>query len=65
MPIVIGKQLSRDAEPLLLGGPQTGYSVPQTRMEVGLHGTGSDVTGVTILELWPWRSESGRMTRGR
>ena len=46
--IVIGRRLSRDGAPLLLGGPQTGYSVPQTWMEIGLHGAGYDVTGVTI-----------------
>lgn len=46
--IVIGKRLSRDGAPLLLGGPQTGYSVPQTFMEIGLHGAGYDATGATI-----------------
>jgi penicillin amidase len=46
--IAIGKRLTRDGIPLLLGGPQTGYSVPQTFMEIGLHGAGYDVTGATI-----------------
>jgi len=46
--VVIGRRLSRDGAPLLLGGPQTGYSVPQTWMEIGLHGAGYDVTGVSI-----------------
>lgn len=32
----------------MLGGPQAQYSAPQTFFEVGLHGAGYDVTGVTI-----------------
>src|SRR5450755_1855510 len=46
--ILIGKRLTRDGAPLVLGGPQTGYSIPQTFMEIGLHGAGYDVTGATI-----------------
>ncbi len=45
---VIGATLSRDGVPLLLGGPQMGYSAPQINHEVGLHGAGFDVTGMTI-----------------
>jgi penicillin amidase len=45
---VIGPELSRDGRPLLLGGPQMGYTAPQINHEVGLHGAGFDVTGMTI-----------------
>jgi penicillin amidase len=46
--IVIGPSLSASGNPLLLGGPQMGYSTPQINHEVGLHGGGFDVTGMTI-----------------
>src|SRR5215471_15702826 len=46
--VVLSGRLTKDGAPLLLGGPQAQYSVPQTFMEVGLHGAGYDVTGVTI-----------------
>jgi penicillin amidase len=46
--VVISGRLTRDGAPLLLGGPQAQYSLPQTFMEIGLHGAGYDVTGVTI-----------------
>lgn len=45
---VIGPELSRDGRALLLGGPQMGYTAPQINHEVGLHGAGFDVTGMTI-----------------
>ncbi|MGI9006376.1 MAG: penicillin acylase family protein, partial [Streptosporangiaceae bacterium] len=46
--VLISGRLTRSGAPLLLGGPQAEYSVPQTFMEIGLHGAGYDVTGVTI-----------------
>jgi penicillin amidase len=46
--MVISSKLSADGAPLLLGGPQMGYSTPQINHEVGLHGAGFDVTGMTI-----------------
>lgn len=46
--VVLSGRLTKDGAPLLLGGPQAQYSAPQTFMEVGLHGAGYDVTGVTI-----------------
>ncbi|MGA7272238.1 MAG: penicillin acylase family protein [Acidimicrobiia bacterium] len=46
--MVISSRLSEDGAPLLLGGPQMGYSTPQINHEVGLHGAGFDVTGMTI-----------------
>ena len=45
---VLSGKMTRDGAPLLLGGPQAQYSVPQTFYEIGLHGAGYDVTGVTI-----------------
>lgn len=46
--VVIGPSLTADGRALLLGGPQTGRSVPQFFHEIGLHGAGVDVTGVGI-----------------
>jgi len=46
--VVLSGRLTKDGAPLLLGGPQAEYSAPQTFMEIGLHGAGYDVTGVTI-----------------
>ena len=50
--IVIGSRLSADGRPLLLGGPQMGYSTPQVNHEVGIHGAGFDVTGMEVAG-WP------------
>ncbi len=46
--IAISGRLTRDGQPLLLGGPQIGHSLPQGFMELGLHGAGFDATGVTL-----------------
>jgi penicillin amidase len=46
--IALAGRLTRSGQPLLLGGPQLGYSLPQTFMELGLHGAGFDATGVTL-----------------
>lgn len=35
-------------EPIMFGGPQTGYLKPSALYEVGLHGAGYDVTGVGV-----------------
>ena len=44
-----GKQLSGGGRPLLLEREsQTGYGVPQTWMEAGLHKAGYDITSITI-----------------
>jgi penicillin G amidase len=50
--IVIGPRLSADGRPLLLGGPQMGYSTPQVNHEIGIHGGGFDVTGMELAG-WP------------
>jgi penicillin amidase len=46
--IALSGRLTQDGAPLLLGGPQTGYSLPQSFMEIGLHGAGFHVSGVTL-----------------
>jgi len=46
--MVVSGKLTRSGSPLLLGGPQMGYGTPQINHEVGLHGAGYDVTGMTI-----------------
>lgn len=50
--VLIGPRLSADGKPLLMGGPQMGYSAPQINHEMGLHGAGFDVTGMEIAG-WP------------
>jgi penicillin amidase len=50
--VVLGPRLSADGRPLLLGGPQMGYSTPQVNHEIGLHGGGFDVTGMELAG-WP------------
>ncbi len=49
--IAIGPELSASGYPLLLGGPQQGYSVPQINHEVGIHGGGFDVNGAAVAGL--------------
>jgi penicillin amidase len=49
--MVVAPRLSADRRALLLGGPQMGYSTPQINHEVGLHGAGFDVTGMTIAGI--------------
>jgi penicillin amidase len=46
--VAISGRLSASGCPLLLGGPQTGNTTPQTFHEVGLKGPGIDVTGAGI-----------------
>ena len=49
--IAVSGRLSATGFPLLLGGPQIGYSVPQGFVEIGLHGAGYDTTGVALAGL--------------
>ena len=49
--IAIAPKLSADGHALLLGGPQIGYSAPQLSHEMGIHGAGYDVTGISIAGL--------------
>jgi penicillin amidase len=46
--LVISPRLSKSGSALLLSGPQLGYGTPQISHEVGLHGGGLDVTGISI-----------------
>ncbi|HEU0031875.1 MAG TPA: penicillin acylase family protein [Kofleriaceae bacterium] len=46
--ILIGPSMSADGHALLMGGPQMGYGAPQINHELGLHGAGFDVTGMSI-----------------
>lgn len=46
--IALSGRLTASGHPLLLGGPQIGYSVPQGFVEIGLHGAGYDATGVAL-----------------
>src|SRR5205085_381903 len=43
------RTLSR--HPLLLGGPQMGFSTPHVGFEIGLHGAGFDVTGMAFAGM--------------
>ncbi len=47
--VVIAPELTAGGSPLLLGGPQMGYSAPQINHEIGLHGGGFEITGMTII----------------
>ncbi|KYK31151.1 MAG: hypothetical protein AYK22_08215 [Thermoplasmatales archaeon SG8-52-3] len=50
---VVSPEKSSSGNTLLLGGPQMGYSIPQQVVEIGLHGAGMDVVGVTIPGIGP------------
>jgi len=50
--VLIGPRLTADGHPLLMGGPQMGYSTPQVNHEIGIHGGGFDVTGMELAG-WP------------
>ncbi|MCP4205116.1 MAG: penicillin acylase family protein [bacterium] len=49
--IAIGSKLSATGYPLLLGGPQQGYSVPQINHEIGIHGGGYNANGASVAGL--------------
>ncbi|MCG8349656.1 MAG: penicillin acylase family protein [Chloroflexales bacterium] len=51
--VLIGSELSADGSPLLLGGPQMGYTAPQINLEIGLHGAGYNLTGIAVVGA-PW-----------
>jgi penicillin amidase len=46
--MVVSGALAANGVPVLLGGPQTGMSVPSFFHEIGLHGGGYDAEGVTV-----------------
>lgn len=49
--IVLGPKMTADGYPLLLHGPQMGYTVPQINHEMGIHGGGFDLTGMEVAGL--------------
>ena len=51
--VVLGPGMTADGRPLLLGGPQMGYSVPQINHEIGIHQGNLHVTGMEIAGV-PW-----------
>jgi len=46
--MVVSGALTADGVPILLGGPQTGMSLPSFFHQVGLHGGKYDASGVTV-----------------
>jgi len=50
---VVAPQKSETGNPLLLGGPQMGHSIPQIVVEVGMHGAGINASGMTFPGVGP------------
>ena len=50
---VVAPQKSETGNPLLLGGPQMGHSIPQIVAEVGMHGAGINASGMTFPGVGP------------
>ena len=46
--MVVSSELTADGVPILLGGPQTGMSLPSFFHQIGLHGGKYDASGVTV-----------------
>lgn len=67
---VVGKDKSATGYPMLMGGPQMGFTMPGFLYEAGLHGGGMDVVGTTPIGFIPiffghngntaWSSTVGR-----
>ncbi|PZU57959.1 MAG: hypothetical protein DI547_11060 [Sphingobium sp.] len=67
---VVGKDKSATGYPLLMGGPQMGFTMPGFLYEAGLHGGGMDIIGATPIGFIPiffghnrdtaWSSTVGR-----
>lgn len=51
---VVSPWKSETGNPLLLGGPQMGHSIPQIVAEIGLHGAGINATGMTFPGVGPF-----------
>jgi len=49
----VAPEKSETGNTLLLGGPQMGHSIPQIVVEVGIHGTGINATGMTFPGVGP------------
>jgi penicillin amidase len=50
---VVTPEKSATGNPLLLGGPQMGHSIPQIVAELGLHGADINATGMTFPGVGP------------
>ncbi|KYK29808.1 hypothetical protein AYK20_00300 [Thermoplasmatales archaeon SG8-52-1] len=50
---VVAPTKSATNNPLLLGGPQMGHSIPQIVVELGMHGAGINATGMTFPGVGP------------
>jgi penicillin amidase len=46
--MVVSGSLTASGSPILLGGPQTGMTLPSFFYQVGAHGAGYDASGVTV-----------------
>jgi penicillin G amidase len=46
--MVVSGSLTASGSPILLGGPQTGMTLPSFFYQVGVHGAGYDASGVTV-----------------
>lgn len=46
--LLVNGSKTSTGEPVMFGGPQTGYLKPSALYEIGLHGAGYDVTGVGV-----------------
>ncbi|MBU1941200.1 MAG: penicillin acylase family protein, partial [Candidatus Thermoplasmatota archaeon] len=51
---VVAPWKSDSGNPLLLGGPQMGHSIPQIVAEIGLHGAGINASGMTFPGVGPF-----------
>jgi penicillin amidase len=52
--VLVGRNKSATGNPLQLGGPQMGYSIPPIVYEIGLHGAGINAVGMAIPALGPF-----------
>jgi len=50
---VVTPSKSATGNPMLLGGPQMGHSIPQIVAELGMHGAGINATGMTFPGVGP------------
>jgi len=52
--VAVAGSRTATGEPILVGGPQTGYFAPELLMEMELQGGGYQASGVTFPGLGPW-----------
>ncbi|SIR81062.1 penicillin amidase [Haladaptatus litoreus] len=46
--LAVHGDVTESGDPLLMGGPQMGFSTPSVMYEIGLHGPGFDISGSTV-----------------